>query len=131
MKYFIIAIGKNDPCMPFNFSYCPLFTFKSNSNDGASRHQQYPYFLLLLWSSPPFRWHYFGFYALIYTMRMKSWRLSSPANVCLPVIPCKVPGFLPAQKSAHNAFMGGLCHNARRRRQNFLFSFLIPRPKTS
>lgn len=42
---------------------------------------------------PPFRSHYFGCSALIYTMRMKSWRLSSAANVSLPVIPAKSPAF--------------------------------------
>lgn len=73
----------------------------------------------------PFWSHYFGFYALIYTMRMKSWWLSSAANACLPVILPKVPGFLTAHKSAHNAFMQGLCRNAQRRRQTFfLFSSL-------
>lgn len=69
----------------------------------------------------PFWSHYFGFYALIYTMRAKSWWLSSAANACLPVILPKVPGFLTAHKSAHNAFMQGLCRNAQRRRQTFFF----------
>lgn len=50
-------------------------------------------------------------------MRMKSWRLSSAANACLPVILHKVPGCLRPRKSAHNAFMQGCCHNARRRQQ--------------
>lgn len=73
----------------------------------------------------PFWSHYFGFYALIYTMRTKSWWLSSAANACLPVILPKVPGFLTAHKSAHNAFMQGLCRNAQRRQQIFfLFSSL-------
>lgn len=74
----------------------------------------------------PFWSHYFGFYALIYTMRTKSWWLSSAANACLPVILTKVPGFLTAHKSAHNAFMQGLRRNAQRRQQTFFFSFLIP-----
>lgn len=70
----------------------------------------------------PFWSHYFGFYALIYTMRTKSWWLSSAANACLPVILPKVPGFLTAHKSAHNAFMQGLCRNAQRRQQIFFSS---------
>lgn len=70
----------------------------------------------------PFWSHYFGVYALIYTMRTKSWWLSSAANACLPVILSKVPGFLTAHKSAHNAFMQGLCRNAQRRQQIFFFS---------
>lgn len=52
------------------------------------------------------------------------WWLSSTANVCLPVILLKVLVFLPAHKSAHNAFMQRLCHRARTR-QHFFFSFLF------
>lgn len=63
-------------------------------------------------------------------MRTKSWQLSSAANVCLPVILLKVPGFLPAHKLAHNAFMQGLHRNAHRRQQPFFFFFFILPHKT-
>lgn len=105
--------------------------FKSNSSDSASRHQQYPFFLLLLlWSFSPFP------VALLWVLCLNLHNEDEVMVVifgsqCLPTCnPCKVPGFLPAQKSAHNAFMGGLFHNAWRRRQNFLSSFHIPQPKT-
>lgn len=106
--------------MPFHFSYCLLFTLyrtpvtlplAMNNTPFSSSSESFPRFpVALLWVLCLNLHNEDEVMAVIF------------GSQCLSICnPCKVPGFLPAQKSPHNALMGGLCHNAWRQRQNFSF----------